>query len=167
MIHLFVWSLWNLRWSLRQLNTARIQMRISEREVYHSMALWFSILSEYMLILMYIRWGKRKYILTTSTYLIINRIEIVSYCSLELYWTASIGSFQTWLGWYYKVKMQDRIKMTLHHFSFTWSSYQLESFYYWIHTETRSGKFIINGHFTKMMNILRAYVDAGFNVWNP
>ena len=36
-----------------------------------------------------------------------------------------------------------------------------------IQTETGSGKCMINGHFAKMMNIVHAYVDAGFNVCTP
>ena len=44
MIRLFVWSLWTLRWSLRQLNTVIIKLRTLERELYHGMELWFSIL---------------------------------------------------------------------------------------------------------------------------
>ena len=37
-------------------------------------------------------------------------------------------------------------------------------FYRYIHTETGSGRGMINGNFMTMMKILRAYVDAGFTV---
>ena len=37
----------------------------------------------------------------------------------------------------------------------------------YIHTETESGKVVVDGNFTTMMNILCTYVGTGFNVCTP
>ena len=95
MISLFVRFLWTLIWSFRQWNAVRIQLSILEREVYHGITLWFSIMFESVLSLMYIIWGKRQCISTTSTHLIITRTPLVLYSSLKLYCTVTRGSFQT------------------------------------------------------------------------
>ena len=39
--------------------------------------------------------------------------------------------------------------------------------YHTIHSYTGYGKGVIDGHFTKIMNILCAYVGAGFCVFTP